>query len=199
MSDKKSVWETLSTIDLGHKLKAIQGNRYLAWFDVKNELKKHYPTYREVVELTPEGLPYFASEVGLFVNVAVIIEDQVEREIYPVLDSANRALKLQPYTYTTKKGQRTVQAATSFDINTAIKRAYVKCVAGHGLGAYVFQDLPTAEVETVSSAQMQEIMDTIKKRGLILADVCKAWNINKIAQLHEVNFEPFMLWLESQA
>ena len=196
MSDKKSIFEVLSVIDMGHKIKVLQGNRYLAWYDVKFELKKHYPEYIEEVVLNEDGLPYFASPLGIFVNVSVTIDGQTEREIYPVLDGANRALKMDSYKYTVRSGTKTVQAVTSFDINTAIKRAFVKCVAGQGLGAYVFQDLPTAEVETVDSAQLQAILDKIKEKGLVLSEVCQAWNIVKIAQLHEVNYQTLMDWLE---
>ncbi len=196
MSGAKSVFDTLSVIDMGHKLKAVQGHRYLAWYDVKAELKKHYPSAEEKIELTENGLPFFTSPLGIFVNVSVTINGHTERELYPVLDTANRALKMESYKYMTKKGEKAVQACTSFDINTSIKRAYVKCVAGHGLGIYVYQDLPTADVETVSGAQLQEIMDKIKERGLNLKDTCQAWNIVKPAQLHEVNFDSFMLWLD---
>ncbi len=197
MDDKKSIFETLSIIDMGHKIKAVQGKKYLPWIDVETELAKHYPEVEEVIKLNPDGLPYFASALGIFVNVTVIIDGYPKQELYPVLDGANRALKMEPYSYTTKNGEKTVNAVTSFDINTAIKRAYVKCVARHGLGAYVFQDLPTAEVETVNSTQLQQIMDLINKRGVSTADICQAWNVHKPAQIHATNFDSFMLFIET--
>ncbi len=193
----KTIFETLSVIDMGTKIKTLQGNAYIPWMEVKVELKKHYPEYEEIVGLNPDGLPYFDSPYGVFVNVAVVINGQVERENYPVLDGANKSMKAQPYKYMTKRGEKSVEACNSFWINAAIKRAFVKCAAGHGLGAYIFQDLPTPEEETISSAQLQEIVDLIKKKGKNIADVCQAWNVPRLAQLHEVNYDNFVLWLET--
>lgn len=196
MSDKKSIFGILSQIDMGQKIKTQQGHRYLSWYDVKAEIKKHFPEVKEDVKLTEFGQPYFASPLGIFVVVSVTIDDITETEFYPVLDTANRALKMESYEYTTKNGKKTVQAATSFDINTSIKRAYVKCCAGHGLGIYIFQDLPTADVETLDSSQLQAVMNKVKEKKLTLSKVCSAWNIEKPAQLWASNFDLFMDYLE---
>ena len=77
----------------------------------------------------------------------------------PVLDGANKAMKAVPYTYTTPKWdyhpqprrrekigmeERTVEAASMFDVNKAIMRCLVKNLAMFGLGLYVYagEDLP---------------------------------------------------------
>ena len=77
----------------------------------------------------------------------------------PVLDGANKAMKAAPYTYTTPKWdynpqtrrrekigmeERTVEAASMFDVNKAIMRCLVKNLAMFGLGLYVYagEDLP---------------------------------------------------------
>jgi hypothetical protein len=47
----------------------------------------------------------------------------------PVMDNKNKAMKKQAYTYQTSYGEKTVEAATMFDINTAIMRCLVKNIA----------------------------------------------------------------------
>lgn len=75
-----------------------------------------------------QGLPYLATEVGVFVEVAVTVQGVRLSQIHPVLDSRNRPL-LSP---------------SAFDINTSIQRCLVKAIALHGLGLYVYagEDLP---------------------------------------------------------
>ncbi len=70
------------------------------------------------------------------------------------MDGANRALKLEPYTYsvfnksTRQYEQRTVESATMFDINKTIMRCLVKNMAMFGLGLYIYagEDLPEDNV-----------------------------------------------------
>ena len=69
------------------------------------------------------------------------------------MDAKNKAMKEQPYTYQVydsyKKTyvEKTVQAATMFDINKAIMRCLVKNLAMFGLGLYVYagEDLSNEE------------------------------------------------------
>jgi len=74
------------------------------------------------------GLPYLATEAGVFVEVAVTVQGVRLSQIHPVLDSRNRPLL----------------APSAFDINTSIQRCLVKAIALHGLGLYVYagEDLP---------------------------------------------------------
>ena len=67
------------------------------------------------------------------------------------MDAKNKAIKLAPYTYQVwdsyKKAyiEKTVQAATMFDINKTLMRCLVKNLAMFGLGLYVYagEDIPT--------------------------------------------------------
>jgi hypothetical protein len=76
------------------------------------------------------GLPYLASEAGVFVEVAVTVQGVTLSQIHPVLDSRNRP----------------IAAPTAFDINTSIQRCLVKAIALHGLGLNIYagEDLPDA-------------------------------------------------------
>jgi len=68
----------------------------------------------------------------------------------PVLDGANKAQKNVDYTYKTKFSEKIVNAATMFDINTAIMRCLTKNLAMFGLGHYIYagEDFPENEVGT---------------------------------------------------
>lgn len=74
------------------------------------------------------GLPYLATDLGFFVEVAVTVEGVTLSQIHPVLDNKNRP----------------ILAPSAFDINTSIQRALVKAIALHGLGLSIYagEDLP---------------------------------------------------------
>ena len=75
-----------------------------------------------------DGLPYLATEAGVFVEVAVTVNGVTLSQIHPVLDGRNRPLL----------------APSAFDINTSLQRCLVKAIALHGLGLYIYagEDLP---------------------------------------------------------
>ena len=62
----------------------------------------------------------------------------------PVMDSKNKAMKDTPYEYKTRFGNKSVEQASMFDVNTAIMRCLVKNIAMFGLGLYIYagEDLP---------------------------------------------------------
>lgn len=74
------------------------------------------------------GLPFLATEAGVFVEVAVTVAGVTLSQIHPVLDGRNRPLL----------------APNAFDINTSLQRCLVKAIALHGLGLYIYagEDLP---------------------------------------------------------
>jgi hypothetical protein len=74
----------------------------------------------------------------------------------PVLDNKNKAMKKQAYTYKTNYGEKTVDSATMFDINTAIMRCLVKNIAifGFGINVYKGEDLPLSEKDFMSEADL---------------------------------------------
>ena len=75
-----------------------------------------------------DGLPYLATEAGVFVEVAVTVNGVTLSQIHPVLDGRNRPLL----------------APSAFDINSSLQRCLVKAIALHGLGLYIYagEDLP---------------------------------------------------------
>ena len=154
-----SIFETLYSINVNEYLEErSDGNKtlkYLSWPFAWSEFKKHYPdaTYciQKYKDVNGNTVPYmFDANTGYMVNTTVTA-DGVQHEMWlPVMDSKNKAMKDVPYTYTTKKGDRTVDAATMFDINSAIMRCLVKNLAMFGLGLYIYagEDLPEDMGET---------------------------------------------------
>ena len=115
--------------------------KYVSWAYAWAEVKKLYPAASYEVKKF-NGLPYVYDPItGFMVYTSVTIEG-VSHEIWlPVLDGANKAMKAVPYTCTTPKWdynpqtrrrekigmeERTVEAASMFDVNKAIMRCLVK-------------------------------------------------------------------------
>jgi len=110
MAIKKTVFETLSKIDVKKDIKELQRAKYLPWSDAWNYVKKEYPLATYGIDTNIDGLPYFASGVGLFIKVWVQIEDEKQELFLPVLNSAHKTLKLERYSYLVneyKQGQKT--------------------------------------------------------------------------------------------
>ena len=122
-NNKLSVFETLSKI----KCKTEKKGRfdYVSWAEAWKNVKKAYPNANFKVYETEKGFPAFVSDkIGGFVKVGVTIEELEHIEHFPILNNYNKSISK--------------DIMTSFDINTSIKRALVKCLAFHGLGLHVY-------------------------------------------------------------
>ena len=154
------VFEELNAINVNEKTeKKKSGNTeltYLSWTWAWAEVKKRYPdAHYEII--MHDGLPYVYDEnTGYMVFTTVTIQDITHMMWLPVMDGANKAMKNKPYTYSTKySGEKSVEAATMFDVNKTIMRCLVKNLAMFGLGLYIYagEDLPEVEAEEQKTAQ----------------------------------------------
>ena len=107
------------------------------------------------------------------VETTVTIQGESKTMWLPVMDSKNKAQKAQPYTYTVfykggKSEEKTVEAATMFDINTAIMRCLVKNLAMFGLGLYIYagEDLPD-DIPAEGFYELLYDLDELMKLGRI--------------------------------
>lgn len=121
---------------------------YLSWAWAWATFKKECPDADyDIVHW--DGKPYlFDENLGYMVETKMTDGKEWKTMWLPVMDGANKAMKDKPYKYTTKKGEeKEVQAATMFDINTAIMRCLVKNIGMFGLGLYIYagEDLPDGE------------------------------------------------------
>jgi len=143
---EKSVFETLSAINVNDRVEQKNGLTYLSWAWAWAEVKKNYPsaTYK-VVKDEASNMPFvFDPHMGYMCSTEVTIQEQTLEMWLPVMDGANKAMKLEAYEYTTRYGKKSVQGATMFDINKTIMRCLVKNLAMFGLGHYIYagEDIP---------------------------------------------------------
>lgn len=155
-----TVFDELNAINVNEKTEKKKSGgtelTYLSWTWAWAEVKKRFPeAHYEIV--MHNGLPYVYDEnTGYMVFTNVTIDGITHTMWLPVMDGANKAMKNQPYTYSTKyNGEKTVDAATMFDVNKTIMRCLVKNLAMFGLGLYIYagEDLPEVEVEEQKTAQ----------------------------------------------
>jgi hypothetical protein len=162
---KKSVFETLSAINVNDKVEKKNGLTYLSWAWAWGEVKKVYPSasYRIIRDLNTGEIYTYSKTLGYMVMTEVEIEGEALEMWLPVMDGANKPMKSEPYTYQSTKWEsgrkilidKTVDAADMFDINKTLMRCLTKNLAMFGLGHYIFagEDLP--EVDPVVSAPVK--------------------------------------------
>lgn len=168
---ENSVFDTLNSIapkqgDVKTLSKNGSSLKYISWAKAWESVKKAYPnaTYK-IHKNKVTGMPYVADQSGAFVWVSVTIEGIKNKMMLQVMDSSNRAMKSEPYEYTTKSGKTgRVEAYTSSDINKAVMRCLVKAIATHGLftNLYTGEDLPSGFIE-----RQEELASNREKRALI--------------------------------
>lgn len=155
-----TVFDVLNAINVNDKTEKKKSGgtelTYLSWTWAWAEVKKRFPdAHYEII--MHNGLPYVYDEnTGYMVFTNVTIDGITHTMWLPVMDGANKAMKNKPYTYSTKyNGEKTVDAATMFDVNKTIMRCLVKNLAMFGLGLYIYsgEDLPEVEVEEQKTAQ----------------------------------------------
>lgn len=175
-----TVFDELNAINVNEKTEKKKSGSteltYLSWTWAWAEVKKRFPeAHYEIV--MHDGLPYVYDEnTGYMVFTNVTIDGITHMMWLPVMDGANKAMKNQPYTYSTKyNGEKTVDAATMFDVNKTIMRCLVKNLAMFGLGLYIYagEDLPEVEVEEQKTAQ-EVAKKKLEKIDAVQLDALKA-------------------------
>ena len=170
------MFNALSNLDLSDKCEKRESLTYLSWANAWSEFKSAYPSATYRILKNEDGLPYFSDpDLGIMVFTEVIVDDVIHQMWLPVMDSKNKAMKLTPYTYQVwdnyKKAfvEKTVQAASMFDINKTLMRCLVKNLAMFGLGLYIFQgdDLPEKSADdTASSASQQQMQKAVQQQPI---------------------------------
>jgi hypothetical protein len=157
-----SVFETLSQINVNEHTEKKNGLTYLSWAWAWAEVKKRYPNATYTIYHDSNYRPYILDEEsGILCFTSVTIEGETLEMWLPVMDGANKAMRFKPYTYqqwsSYKKcyEEKTVAAATMFDINKTIMRCLVKNLAMFGLGLYIYagEDLPEDVSEDIPAPQ----------------------------------------------
>ena len=207
-----SAFEELMAVNVnGHTEQKKTGNAtltYLSWPFAWAEVKKRFPDASYEVEKF-DGLPYVYDPLtGYMVYTKVTIEGITHEMWLPVMDGANKAMKSEPYTYTTGYGQyakeKTCDAATMFDINKTIMRCLVKNLAMFGLGLYIFagEDLPietaedkaaredeqkTAQIaaEPIGENRAKALAKELDAKGVNIVKLCEQYGVPTLRDLTE--------------
>lgn len=134
MSNSKSVFETLNSINVNDKVEHIKsGNRklsYLSWAWAWAELKKNYPDATYTIYENADGWNYHHDGITAWVKTGVTINGAEHIEYLPIMNNYNKSIALADI--------------TSFHVNSSIQRSLTKAIARHGLGLYIYagEDLP---------------------------------------------------------
>lgn len=169
---RATYFEALSSLNMNDKVEKRENLSYLSWANAWAEFKRAYPsaTYR-IVKDPITNLPYFADErTGIIVYTEVTVDEITHEMWLPVMNTSNKAMKLESYTYKVydkfKKEyvERTVEAASMFDINKTIMRCLVKNLAMFGLGLYIYagEDIPE-KMDDDNTNQQESIPEQPKR------------------------------------
>lgn len=183
---EKNFFQTLYDVDVRDRMYQKQGLQYIPWATAWSEVAKVYPnaTY-EIVKFGEKQLPYTESDLGIMVFTKVTIEGITREMCLPVMDSSNKAMKTAEYSYKTKSGEKTIGAATMFDINKTIMRCLAKNLAMFGLGLHLWTKEEAPESVIENEKLIKECMELIKKKSALsdeakskVATVCKEADLN---------------------
>lgn len=161
----------LSNVNVNDKTEKKNGLTYLSWAWAWAEVMKRYP--KSAYEILPWE---YDEKLGYMCWTSVTIEGDKRLMWLPVMDGANRAMKADPYTYTVKSYgklvEKSVEAATMFDINKTIMRCLVKNLAMFGLGLYIYagEDLPEDE-KAAPQDNVKQFNEVVNKS--VACDECK--------------------------
>lgn len=153
-NNNKSVFETLSAVNVSDKIEKKGNLSYLSWSYAWGEVKKRYPSaqYKVYERDTQQYGPinYFTDGMTCYVKVSVTIEGLEHVEMLPVMDYKNQAVPL--------------AKVNSCLVNKSIQRAVTKACARHGLGLYVYaeKDLPECESQPQYSTLIQPAQPATK-------------------------------------
>ena len=189
-TEQKALFEKLVQLDVSNRKEKKNGVTYLSWAWAWQEFKLKCPdaTYsiKRFYDETGIEKPYLRDQYGIMVFTSITAKGITYEMWLPVMDGANKAMKDEPYTYKVKtnKGEtleKTVAAATMFDINKTIMRCLVKNIAMFGLGLYIYagEDLPAELDFPITEKQIE----AIKSLGVNEPNVCKRYNISDISEL----------------
>ena len=215
---KKMTFKEVNQIDVSEHTEQKMNLTYLSWAWAHAEMKKidenakivihEFPDTDVLVDLASKGVAitpelaetlkinYKKDKAGAYVKVSVTLNERTETEYLPVMDFKNKAMT----------------NPDAMAINKAHKRCFVKALALHGLGLYIYagEDLPEApEVPKITKMQADEIVAKIKEAASYMdrddADVMlgrkvvgdNASNGSRVTDIDKINYDKTINFLNS--
>lgn len=176
-----TTFEKLSAINVNERVEKKNGLTYLSWAWAWSEVKKACPD-----AIYKVGETDYDEAIGFMCHTTVTIDGETLEMWLPVMDSSNKSMKKIQYTVSTKYGDKTIEAATTFDINKTIMRCLVKNLAMFGLGLYIFagEDLP--ESDSLEVVPQEVVLVDLVKDSDNWAKVVKYIEKNKNLGVKEI-------------
>ena len=167
-------FKEINQIDVSEHTEQKMNLTYLSWawahkemknIDENAEIKIHeFADTDALIELASKGVEitpqlaetitanYKKDKAGAYVKVSVTLNERTETEYLPVMDFKNKAMT----------------NPDAMAINKAHKRCFVKALALHGLGLYIYagEDLPErpeVKVEYITSDNVRDIQNKIEQ------------------------------------
>lgn len=159
MTDNKSVFETLSEIDISGKTKEKNKMKYLPWNEAWGLVKTEYPhATREIVK-DANGCIYHTDGRTAWVETTVTIEDETIEQSLAVMDFKNAAIA--------------VDKLTSTDVEKSIQRCLTKNLAMFGLGLSLWSGEEFSDAAKVKKEKDTMVQTQLKAMQKQLLDLCK--------------------------
>lgn len=176
-----TTFEKLSAINVNEHVEKKKDLTYLSWAWAWSEVKKACPD-----AIYKVGETDYDEAIGFMCHTTVTMDGETLEMWLPVMDSSNKSMKKIQYTVSTKYGDKTIEAATTFDINKTIMRCLVKNLAMFGLGLYIFagEDLP--ESDSLEVVPQEVVLVDLVKDSDNWAKVVKYIEKNKNLGVKEI-------------
>ena len=156
MTTKKNKFESLYGAKIpADKIEKKNGFDYLKWSYAWAEVKRRFPDasfekHWFSVGEPPYSIPFQMDKKGFaYVKVTVTIDGDAITEVYPVTDYRNKA----------------IQSPDAMQVNTALQRALVKCIAYHGFGLLVFEGAADELIAEEEPEKVEEKPKTKPKKA----------------------------------
>ena len=176
-----TTFEKLSAINVNEHVEKKKDLTYLSWAWAWSEVKKACPD-----AIYKVGETDYDEAIGFMCHTTVTMDGETLEMWLPVMDSSNKSMKKIQYTVSTRYGDKTIEAATTFDINKTIMRCLVKNLAMFGLGLYIFagEDLP--ESDSLEVVPQEVVLVDLVKDSDNWAKVVKYIEKNKNLGVKEI-------------
>ena len=207
MDKQEDIFKKLREANIAPLVKQKQNGKmnYLSWASAWRLVIELFPdTTYEIVEFADE-MPCKVTPFGIFVKTTITMGGITRSMTLPVLDGANKSLKLEASSYKAKDYQtkkmidKPIEAVTAFDVNKAQMRCLVKNLAVFGLGLdlYIGMDLPADLQQEQHEEQTQEnkvenkavtgkdVAQLAQQKGIDLGVVCSSYGKKQLVELTE--------------
>lgn len=139
---EKTVYETLSALDVSDKHKKKGSNTYLPWAAAWDALMRTFPDADIGVVKTPEGCIYHTDGKTCWVETFVTIEGKTRNQILPIMNHSNKSIAF--------------DTVESTQASNSIMRCIVKNLALFGLDLNLWYGEELSESAKVTRAKKKE-------------------------------------------